>query len=88
MTVNKQETRRIKHNGFKGGLTEELEASDIPANTRNLCYRYVCITIIYEPVSEHVAKYLGWTSLERNKSVQRRACALCLYWMSAYRCIR
>lgn len=38
MTVKKQETRRIKHNGFKGGLTEELEASDIPANTQNLCY--------------------------------------------------
>lgn len=43
MTVNKKETRRIKHNGFKGGLIEELEASDIPANTHNLCY--VCITI-------------------------------------------
>lgn len=57
MTVNKQETKRIKHNGFKGGLTEELEASDIPANTRNLCN--VCITIIYESVSEDVAKYLG-----------------------------
>lgn len=55
MTVNKQETRRIKHNGLNGGLTEELEASDIPAkNTAPL----LCINIIYESVTENMAKHL------------------------------